>query len=819
MQTLVNDFRYGLRLLAKSPGFVLVSVLTLALGIGANTAMFSVINAVLLRPLPFRDPQQLVALGEFDTRKGQSEIIGALSYPDFADLRTRNHTLEDVAAYTSRQFTFTGAGEALHVRAEAVSNDLFRLLGTQPSLGRSFAEGEDGPGNHVAIVSDLFWRRQLHTDASVIGRTISLNGRAYTVVGVMPAGFQFPVQSDAVQLWVTFSRDAEVDSPPDQPQTAERGNHYLNAIGRLKSGVSLVGANADMTSIADALAKEYPDSNSHHGIAAISELEDLVGNDRTPLLVLLGAVGLVLLIACANTANLLLARATTRTHEIAIRAALGASRASVVGQLLSEALALSIAGAALGTGIANWSLNGILKLYPSNLPRAAEIGINHQVLFFTIGLALVTGVLFGIMPALQVSKPNLTEAMRDNSRTTTVGLGHNRLRSALVISETALGAMLLIGAGLLIHSFDRLSRANLGLNPDHVLTAHFDLSETRYNSDQQDRFIEELLGKIRRLPGVTSAAGGVPLPLSNGNATVSFNWPDHPVPAANEPSAAIYIVTPGFLETLQVPRVRGRTFDERDQRNSEPVMLINQEFARKFFANEDPIGKQLKIGADEGEARARYEFRQIVGIVGDFRKNDVAKPPVAAYFVPLSQLMIGTPTLVVRTTGSPTAITAEIRKVLSSMDPDTALYNVRTLDDYLAIDLGRARFQAVLLSLFAGIALLLTAIGLYGVMAYTVAQRTQEIGIRVALGADRVQVLRLILVRSFVITGLGLLMGIAAASGLTRLLTSLLYGVKPLDPLTFATVALLLAITSVVASYLPALRATRVDPITALRYE
>jgi len=819
MQTLVHDFRYGLRLLAKSPGFTFISILTLALGIGANTAMFSVVDAVLLRPLPFRDPQRLVALGEFDTRKGQSEVIGALSYPDFADVRTRNHTLENVAAYTNKEFTLTGAGEALHVRAEAVSKDLFRLLDTQPSLGRSFAEGEDGPGHHVAIVSDLFWRRQLHADPGVIGRTVNLNGSAYTVVGIMPAGFQFPVQSEAVQLWVTFSRDAEVDSPPDQPQTAQRGDHFLNGIGRLKSGVSLEAANADMTSIAKALAKEYPDSNSHHGIAATSELEDLVGDNRTPLLVLFAAVGLVLLIACANTANLLLARATNRVHEIAIRAALGATRARVVRQLLSEALVLSITGAALGTGIANWALAGILKLYPSNLPRAAEISINHQVLFFTIGLALVTGVLFGIVPALQVSKPNLTEVMRDNSRTTTAGLGHNRLRSALVISETALGAMLLIGAGLLIRSFDRLSHVDLGLNPDHVLTANFDLSETRYNSDQEDRFIEELLGKIRRLPGVTSVAGGVPLPLSNSNFTVSFNWPDHPVPAANQPSAAIYIVTPGFLETLQVPRVRGRTFDERDERNSDPVMIVNQEFARKFFPNEDPIGKQLKIGADEGEARARYKVRQIVGIVDNFRKNDIAKPPGAAYFVPLSQLMIGTPTLVVRTSDTPTGITAELQKVLSSMDPDTALYSVRTLDDYLALDLGRARFQAVLLSLFAGIALLLTAIGLYGVMAYTVAQRTQEIGIRVALGADRAQILRLILVRSFAMTGFGLLIGIPGASALVHLLTSLLYGVKPLDPLTFVTVVLLLAVTSSVASYLPALRAARVDPMTALRYE
>jgi predicted permease len=428
-------------------------------------------------------------------------------------------------------------------------------------------------------------------------------------------------------------------------------------------------------------------------------------------------------------------------------------------------------------------------------------------------------VLFGIVPALQVSKPNLTEAMRESSRSTTVSAGHHRLRSGLVIAETALGMMLLVGAGLLIRSFERLSRVDLGLNPEHVLTANFDLSDTRYNPDQQDSFINDVLQRLRALPGVTHVAGSIPLPLSLNGLVISFNWPDHPVPEANEPSADFYVVTPGFFEALQIPRVLGRTFDERDQRNSAPVMIINQEFARKFFPNEDPIGKQVKIGASEGAARARYEVREIVGIVGDFRRSDIAKTPVAAYFVPLSQLMFGPPTLVIRTAGDPQAITPEIRKVLSSMDPDTALYEVRTLDDYLALDLGRARFQAVLLSLFAGIALLLTAIGLYGVMAYTVVQRTQEIGIRVALGASRGQVLQMVLSTSFAMTSLGLLIGIIGASALTRFLSSLLYDVKPLDPVTFALVSLLLAATSAVASYIPASRAAKVDPMTALRYE
>ena len=819
MRNLFQDLRYGLRLLAKSPGFTVVSVLTLALGIGANTAIFSIVNAILLRPLPFRDPQRLVALGEFDTRAGRGVSEGNLSYPDLTDIRARNHSFESVAAYHNGDATLTGAGQALHIKLEVVSTNLFPLLGTHPSLGRSFLDGEDDPGHHVAVLSQLLWRRQFHGDSGVIGRTVDLNGRAYTIIGVMADGFQFPVQADATELWTTFSRDAETDDPNDTPMTAQRGNHYLNAIARLKTGATLDQANADLDSVARALAKEYPKQNSYNGIGARPEIDRLVSESRTPLLILFGAVGLVLLIACANIANLLLARATNRAREIAIRAALGATRARVVRQLLAEALALSLAGAVAGTGVAVWGLYAMLKLYPSNLPRAAEIGLDNRVLIFTVALAAVTGIIFGLIPALQVSKPNLIETMREGGRSATVGTGHHRLRSGLVIAETALGMMLLVAAGLLIRSFHRLSSVDLGMNPQHVLTANFDLSETRYNPDQQDRFIQELMARLNALPAVKQAAGVAPLPLSDSGMNVSFNLLDHPVPEANEPSAAFYVVTKGFFETLQIPLVRGRTFDVRDHRNSAPTMIINQEFARKFFPHEDPIGRRVKIGAGEGAARASYKTREIVGIVGNFRRSDLGRAPGAAYFVPLPQLMWGPPTLVVRTTGEPNAMTSEVRKVLASMDPDAPLYEVRSLEDYLALDLGRARFQAVLLGLFAGIALLLTAVGLYGVMAYTVAQRAQEIGIRMALGASRADVLHMILARSVAITGVGLLIGIVGAAALTRLLSSLLYGVRPIDPMTFAAVALLLAATSMLASYIPAWRAAKVDPMVALRYE
>jgi ABC-type antimicrobial peptide transport system permease subunit len=792
VQTPLQDFRYGLRILWKSPGFTIVAVLTLALGIGATTAIFSIVNGVLLRPLPFAHPEQLISIGGFDNRRAPAIPNQSISYPNFFDVRARSQSFSDVAAYQDNEYTLTGAGPSLHVNAEIISASLFRLLGTNPAVGRGFLDSEDEPGHLVAVLSEAFWRRQFNADPTVVGRPVNLNGRSYTVVGVMPAGFQFPVRAQARDIWLTFSRLATTDDPKDTPMTAQRGNDSINVIARLKSRVNLNQANADLSSITHALAIEYPTTNSSAGIAARSHLEDLVGDTRTPLLVLFGAVGLVLLIACANVANLLLARASGRAREMAIRAALGASRGRVIRQLIAESLALSLAGAALGIAAASSSLRAILALYPSNLPRAQEVSVDYRVLLFTVGVAMVTG---------------------------TTSRGHHRLRSGLVIAETAFGVTLLIGAGLLIRSFNRLSHADLGFNSEHLLTASFDLSETRYNADQQDQFVQRLLNRIRALPGVTSAAGAIPLPLNDDHFVVSFNVLDHPAPKENEPSSGFYVVAPGFFETMQIPLVRGRTFDGRDQRNSAPVMIVTREFAKKYFPNEDPIGKRVRIGAGDGAARANYKIREIVGIVGDIRNSDLVKPADAAYYIPLPQLMWGPPTLTIRAPGDPSALAGEIRKILASMDPDAPLYDVRTMVDYLALDLGRARFQTVLLGLFAAIALLLTAVGLYGVMSYTVVQRTPEIGIRMALGANKSDVLGMILARSFRMTGFGLLFGILGAFVLTRLLSSLLYEVKPADPLTFVVVAVVLGAVSLIASYVPAWRAARVNPMVALRHE
>lgn len=817
MDTLLKDIRYAIRDLVKSRGFSIVAVLTLALGIGGPTAMFSVIKAVVLRPLPFNDPDRLVQVREYDTRRSASQL--PFSYPDFADARARNHSFSRVAAYNDDELTATGFGEPRHVAVEKITPGLFEMLGVHPSLGRSFQDDEDQPGHHVAILSDAFWRGHFHADPNIVGRSMGLNGRQFTIVGVMPRGFQFPILADSRDMWLTFSRSSEHDEPGDTPMTAQRGNHGLQVIARLKPGVSLPEATADLSSIAHALAATYPDTNRYTGVRVKPQLEAMIGDTRRALFLLFGVVGMVLLIACANVANLLLSRSISRSREIAIRCAVGATRARVVRQLLTESVLLATIGGIVGVAVAQGLLDLMVKFYPANLPRAQEIKVDLGVVLFTAGVALLTGILFGLMPALRVSSPNLMDAVREGGRTTTSGLRHARLRSALVVAETALGVVLLVGAVLLIRSLDRLSHAPLGFNPEQVLNANFDLSETRYNADQQDRFVTELMNRLRVLPGVTNASGSIPSPLNSDGWTVTFTRVDHPLPPAEQPVAAFYIVTSGFFQTLQIPLMRGRVFGEIDQRNSPPVIVVSQTFARQFFPREDPIGKRIQVGASEGPSRARYNVREIIGVVGDIRTSRIDQAPPPAFYMPLSQLMFGPPTLAIRTAGDPKSVSSAVRQVLSNMDHEAPLYAVRPMDDYLALDLGRARFQTMLLSFFAGIALLLTGIGLYGVIAYAVTQRTQEIGLRVALGASRSEVLGMILQRGVTLTVAGMFIGLLSAFALSRLLESLLYEIRPWDPITYVVVCAVLSAVALLASYLPALRATRVNPIVALRYE
>jgi putative ABC transport system permease protein len=816
VETLVREVRYAIRSLLHAGGFTAVAIITLAVGIGATTAMFSVVNAVLLRPLPFHDPQQLVDVSESDSRYGApAPGGGTFSYPDFEDVRARSRNLHAAAFYSS-SLTMTEGLQAAHVQVETVSASLFDLLGVSPSLGRGFTDNEDQAGPYVAVLSDRFWRSHFNADRDVLGKTVDLNGVAVSIVGVMPQGFQFPIRAKPIDLWFTFAHYLEQQKK--YPPARQRDNHHLGAIARLRPGVTREQANAEMASLARALAGEYPDSNNTMDIAVRPELEFIVGDTRTPLMILFAAVSLVLLIACANVANLLLARSTGRAREIALRLAIGASRSRIVRQLVTESLVLALVGAAAGIVVAYGALSGVLHLYPSNLPRAEDIGIDLRVLLFTTAIALLTGILFGLAPALHISKPDLTENMREGGRTSTAGPGQNRLRSTLVVAETALGVMLVIVAGLLVRSFQRLSHANLGFNPTGLVTARFDLSETRYTHDLSDRFVGELFNRLRVLPGVVSASGTRPLPLYNDVYASTFDLVDHPAPKQNLPTSGFYLVVPGYFETMQIPLISGRTFDQRDRRDSLPVAIITQEFARRYFPDENPIGKRITVEIAEA-GRENYRTREIVGVVGDIRRTDLRAAPIPSYYLPLPQLMSGPPTLVLRTSTGSDSLASEVRKVLSGMDPEIALYDARSMEDYLALDLGLARFQTALLTVFAGIALFLTAVGLYGVIAYVVGQRLHEFGVRQALGATRKDVLWLVMEHGIKLVLAGVSIGIAGALALARFVAALLYEVPSRDPLSYLIACVALASVGLLASYIPALRATRVDPLVVLRYE
>jgi len=818
VESAMQDLRYAMRILLRSRAFAAVALITLALGIGSTTAMFSVVNGVLLRPLPYPDPERLVAINEYNTSRPMPDIpLGQLSYPDFDDIATRSHSFDSIAAYTFVESTVTGLGPAFHVNGEIISPAIFTVLRVQPALGRAFTNEENQPGHHVAIVSDRFWRTHFGGDPAVLGRALSLDGNSYTIVGVMPPGFQFVPQTEPRDVWTTFSRWAEMGGGKSTPPTKQRGNHSIFGIARLKAGITVEAANTELASIARSLAVEFPDKNRHVGIAAVPELRYLVGDSKNPLLVLMGAVGLVLLVACANVANLLLARGAGRGREIAVRAALGATRLRVLRQLIVESVLLSATGALLGIGFAQFALVGVLKLYPENLPRAATVAIDLRVLLFTTAIAIGTGLLFGLMPAWRLSRANLTYAIREGRGTSTAGRTHDRIRSALIVAETALGVVLLVGAGLLIRSFQRLSGVELGFDPHHLVAAQFDTARGT-TTVTRNRMLTDLMSRVRALPGVQSAAASMPLPLAGNDMwSVGFNVLDHPVPESEYPHASFYLVTDGFFQTMQIPLLRGRVFDQRDSINSPPVMIITETLAKRYFRDEDPIGRKIYMGASDG--REEYQTREIVGVVGDIRRTNLKFAPTAAFYVPISQMMWGMPTIVVRTDRRADALRPDLGQSLASVDPDAPLYDVRSMEEWFALDLGHSRFQTILLGLFAAIALLLTAVGLYGVVAYTVAQRTQEIGLRMALGASRATVLWMVLRRGLQLIATGIGIGLVGAFASGKVVQAMLYQTATRDLPTYITVSGVLAAVALIASYVPARKASTVDPMVALRYE
>jgi putative ABC transport system permease protein len=807
--TLLQDIRYGTRMLWKSPGFMLVAIFTLALGIGANSAIFSVVNAVLLRPLPYKNPEALVKVNGELKRQGVDKE--PLSYPDYVDFKAQVQSLEHVAAYNQTSGALTGEGEPERLRGVNVSAELFPLLGVEPVTGRVFSAEDDRlESAPVVLLGHGFWQRRFGADPKVVGREIMLNGRSTTVLGVMPPDFNFPVQGLQRDYWSPLA-------PSVGRRATERGSHYLNVVAGLKQGFTLAQVAGESQSIAARLAEQYPESNTGYGLNVISAHEEIVKDVKPALLVLLGAVGFVLLIACANVANLLLARATGRQKEIAIRTALGASRLRVVRQLLTESVLLSLLGGSLGLLIAVWGVDLLMAASPADIPRVQEVGLDARALSFTLAISVLTGLIFGLAPALQASKLDLNETLKEGGRGSTEGLRRNRVRSLLVVSEIALSLVLLVSAGLLIKSFVRLLEVNPGFNPDHVLAAGVSLPPAKYTEEQkQAAFFRETLERLKASPGIVAAAAVHPLPMSGSNRVNTFQIGGRPIPnPGEEPEAGDRITTPDYFQAMGIPVLKGRVFNEHDSADAPPVLIVNETFARRFFPGEDPIGQRIIIDNEKNP-----KGNEIVGIVGDVRHKSLDVEGGAEYYRSYLQSPERSMSLVIRTQATdPMSIASSIRGVVQQVDQDQPLSTIKTMEQLLAESVAQRHFNMLLLGIFSAVALVLAGIGIFGVMNYSVSQRTHEIGIRMALGAQAKDVLKMVVGQGMILALLGVVIGLVAAFALTRVMSNLLFGVSATDPLTFIGVSLLLAVIALLACYIPARRATRVDPMVALRYE
>lgn len=814
LEQAAQDIRYALRSLAKAPGFAAVAVATFALGIGVNTAMFSVINAVMLRPLPFPQAEQLVDVAELDLRPGQPRVPGSASWPNFFDWRARARSFAHMSAYHDTAFTMVAGGRSLYTPGAVVSADLFSTLGVQPALGRAFRLDEERAGSDVAILSDGLWRSEFGAAPGIIGSVVSLNARPFTVVGIMPAGFRFPIGTPVAQVWITVADEARAD-PGDSPMTAQRGAHYIKVIGRLQPRTSVTAAQAELDTIASALAREYADDNATRGIVLTPELDRLVGDARRALLMLLVAVACVLLIACVNLANLLLVRGAGRAREMALRLALGASRRRLAVQLLTESTVLAAAGTMVGVLLAAWSVRVLTRIAPSEIRGLDEVTIDAAVLGFAAAVGFFSALAFGTVPALVASGAAPAGALGDSGRTTATR-GQGRLRAALVVAETSVGVILLVAAGLLMRSFYRLAHTDPGFDTAHVVSARFNLPDTRYSYLKKIAFYDELLADLNARPGLRST-GAAPLPFSGARYTLSVELPGESTPLARRPSADFALVAPGFFRAMQIPIVAGRDFTEADNDAAPRVIAVNESFARRFLPGRNPIGQRVKIGLSTTEKETPW--REVVAVVRDFKQLTLDEAPRPADFVPYAQGLISPMYLVIRTSDAPARVIDEIRGAVSKKDRELALYDVRTLEEYVDRSVASPRFQTLLIALFALLALALTAVGLYGVVAYGVAQRTREFGIRLALGARPQQLRRLVLRNAMRLAAAGVAIGVAGAALAARLLGAALYDVHPLDPATFAAVVATLFAVALVASFIPARRATQVDPMLALRAE
>ncbi|MCI0336031.1 MAG: ABC transporter permease [Acidobacteria bacterium] len=806
MQNILQDLRYAGRMLLKSPALSSIAIIALALGIGANTAIFSVVNAVLLRPLPYPDSEQLAWIWLDNRREGIHEDI--TSWPNFIDWRDQNHVFQGMAGVRDQRFNLTGVGDPEEVRGASVSSNFFELMRINPMLGRSFTSEEEQEGrDNVVVLGHGLWQRRFGGDQGLVGNTISLNGRSFTVIGIMPSGFQFPAK---VELWKPLAPNAQT--------RAARSAFWLPVIGRLKQGVTRAEAQTEMEQIGRRLEQQYRENNEGYGINVVLMHEQLVGKIRPALLMLLVAVACVLLIACANVANLLLARAASRQKEIAIRAALGASRWRVVRQLLTESVLLAVIGGIAGLLLARWGLDALVALGPKDLPRAEMIGVDRTVLYFTLVLSLLTGIIFGLVPAIEASKVGLSEVLKEGGRSDSGGIRGQRIRELLVVVEIALALVLLVGAGLLIKSSWQLQQVNAGFNPDKLLKVQLNLPPSKYQDGARvAASYQQLIERLHTMPGVQGASASSSVMMEKVHNSGMFVIEGRPIePNAQRPELPIDSVTPEYFRMMGIPIVRGRSFAEQDGRDSLRVAIINETMARRFWPNEDPIGKRFKFG-DRPESN--NPWLTIVGVVGDTKRQGLDASVRIESFLPHAQRPTRGMEVVVRTADNPLAMARTVREAVWSMDKDLPLSEIQTVEEMIGVRIAPRRFNMLLLGLFAAVALLLAAVGIYGVMSYTVSQRTHEIGIRMALGAQIKDVLKLVLRQGMMLVLLGVTIGLISSFALTRLIEGLLFGVSATDPLTFAGIPILLAIVALLACYIPARRATKVDPVVSLRYE
>jgi putative ABC transport system permease protein len=819
--TLWQDIRYGARMLLKNPGVTIIVIIALALGIGANTAIFSVVNAVLLRPLPYHESDRLVFLNE------KSPVLDemSISYPNFTDWRNHNQSFEKMGVYNRASYNLTGVGEAERIVTGQVSADLFSVLRVNALHGRVFTNEEDKPGGSpVVVLSYPLWQRRFGGQTSILNQPITLNNKSYTVIGIMPESYLYPSR---VEMWVP------VGQLSDQPSWQSRGNHPgLYGVARLKPGVTFEQAEADMNNVAANLEKQYPDSNTATRVRMRPLMEIFVSDVRRALWVIFGAVGFVLFIACANIANLLLARATARKKEMAIRTAVGASRWRIARQLLTESIVLSLIGGGIGLVLARWGVDLILYVSPNAIPRSREIGLDWTVLAFTVGVSFLTGILFGLIPAIQAGDVDVHETLKETGRGTS---GRQWLRSSLVVVEVATTLVLLIGAGLMIRSFYLLQKVNPGFSHEHLTSFSVSLPQKKYaTEEQQASFYNRLLENIRALPGVESAAAASGLPLGNNGWQTSFVIDGQPAPPREQiPLMEACLVTPDYFKAMNIPVLRGRVFTDRDDRshlagrdlsklneNQRAIaglnsIVIDEEFAKRYWPNEDPVGKRVRLGTENDAPKL-----EVLGVVGRVKMESLNQNSdrVQGYF-PFNQTPDNGMTVIIKGASDPNLLISSVRGAIREIDPDQPIYSVRTMNEIRAESVAGERLNLTLLSLFAGIALVLAIVGIYGVMSYSVTQRTHEIGIRMAIGARPRDVFKMVLGQGMKLALLGVVIGLVSAFALTRLMETMLFGVEPTDKLTFAAISIMLITVALLACYLPGRRATKVEPTISLRYE